>query len=360
RRADRAQSRPDSQFAFMPTPMEIAGGSLTPQPVPPAPAPLPVRSLGPSKRWSGRVELSHSASELDSVGALLEKVGKKQHRGLSQVLSSHSFVGLADAQRALLQHGTRLFLVDLRALSEDLFYQVALRGFGSFARLAMDPPLRLKDLALLALELETRSGTWTAGAAEGSAEEVAALLERLLEQKAALLEDHFGIVIRDGMLEALPQLLPHYVPAPDNLPAFALALGRDVVWDGELECFDSLCKALARLFAWSPTSAPDAATRARDASEKEPDPTDVQTPSLSHPVELDALQEAEAPPPGPDPSQPKPGTESAQDEAAAWTVAHVLLPSLRASLKPPRHRATDGSVVELTRLERLYRVFERC
>jgi len=38
----------------------------------------------------------------------------------------------------------------------------------------------------------------------------------------------------------------------------------------------------------------------------------------------------------------------------------VLFPAMRSFLKPSRARAKDGSVVELTRLERLYKVFERC
>ena len=38
----------------------------------------------------------------------------------------------------------------------------------------------------------------------------------------------------------------------------------------------------------------------------------------------------------------------------------VLLPAMRIFLKPSQARATDGTIIELTRLEKLYRVFERC
>jgi DNA mismatch repair protein Mlh1 C-terminus len=38
----------------------------------------------------------------------------------------------------------------------------------------------------------------------------------------------------------------------------------------------------------------------------------------------------------------------------------VVLPAMRSFLVPGRERATDGSVVELTRLEQLYKIFERC
>lgn len=38
----------------------------------------------------------------------------------------------------------------------------------------------------------------------------------------------------------------------------------------------------------------------------------------------------------------------------------VIFPALRLFLKPGRQLASDGSFVELTRLEKLYRIFERC
>ena len=42
-----------------------------------------------------------------------------------------------------------------------------------------------------------------------------------------------------------------------------------------------------------------------------------------------------------------------------WLL-QVVFPAMRVFLKPGRSRATDGSIVELTRLEKLYRIFERC
>ena len=43
--------------------------------------------------------------------------------GLSEVLRRHTYVGMADETLALLQHGTRLYLLNVAALSKDMFYQ---------------------------------------------------------------------------------------------------------------------------------------------------------------------------------------------------------------------------------------------
>lgn len=45
--------------------------------------------------------------------------------GLTEMLRGHTYVGMADDTLALVQGGTRLFLLDVTALSRDLFYQQA-------------------------------------------------------------------------------------------------------------------------------------------------------------------------------------------------------------------------------------------
>jgi DNA mismatch repair protein MLH1 len=43
-----------------------------------------------------------------------------------------------------------------------------------------------------------------------------------------------------------------------------------------------------------------------------------------------------------------------------WVARHVVLPAMKALLRPRPCRANDGSLLLLTSMERLYRVFERC
>lgn len=66
----------------------------------------------------------------------------------------------ADAGLALLQHGTRLYLADAAALSADMFYQQALRRFGAFERVTLQPPAPLAALLAMALEVEEAAGRW--------------------------------------------------------------------------------------------------------------------------------------------------------------------------------------------------------
>lgn len=43
-----------------------------------------------------------------------------------------------------------------------------------------------------------------------------------------------------------------------------------------------------------------------------------------------------------------------------WLLRHVVMPAVKYMYRPPKARARDGSVLLLTSMEKLYRVFERC
>lgn len=74
----------------------------------------------------------------------------------------------------------------------------ALRRFGTFRRIRLDPPLPVEGLVTAALEAQEALGLWADSPETGTKAEVAALLLQLLRQKAGLLEESFGIAIDAG------------------------------------------------------------------------------------------------------------------------------------------------------------------
>ncbi len=62
---------------------------------------------------------------------------------------------------------------------------------------------------------------------DGSKEEVAPLIQQLLQDKAVLLQECFGIQVGADL---------------DRLPHFVLQLARDVDWEDEKQCFKGLAQ----------------------------------------------------------------------------------------------------------------------
>ncbi|KAL4433570.1 hypothetical protein ABPG75_000011 [Micractinium tetrahymenae] len=318
-------------FELMPTPMEIAGATRAGLPLPASEHQRQAQFRAPLRQQRD----AGSSSNLAAVHALLTEAESRPHAGLYTILRSYTFVGMAHAGLAFVQHGTRLYLLDVQRLSADMFYQQVLRRFGTFRRIQIRPPLLLEGLVLAALEAQEVLGRWHDATETGTKHEVAGLLLQLLRQKAGMLSEYFSIdITEDGCLASLPQLIEQYVPRMDRLPAFVLALGQDVEWTEEKACFQGLAQALAELYCVQPTIA-EAVAEARGRED------DIC-------VEGDCA------------AQCKHSTPTGEQRQQEWTLQHVLLPALRLFLVPSRQRASDGSVVELTRLETLYRIFERC
>ena len=43
-----------------------------------------------------------------------------------------------------------------------------------------------------------------------------------------------------------------------------------------------------------------------------------------------------------------------------WTIEHVIFPAIKKDLIAPKAMAEDGTVLQLTDVKDLYKVFERC
>ncbi|MCI4376671.1 hypothetical protein PGIGA_G00191060 [Pangasianodon gigas] len=248
---------------------------------------------------------------LTSVKELRNEITEQAHKGLQEILHNHSFVGCVNPQWSLVQHHTKLYLLNNTKLSQELFYQILMYDFGNFGVLWLSNPAPLYDLAILALDSEESGWTEEDGPKEGLAQYIVDFLKK----KAEMLEDYFSMKIdEEGNLTALPLLLDNYSPAMEGLPLFILRLATEVNWDSEKDCFHDFSKECSYLYS----------------------------------IRKEYTLEPEA------------GTDLAEAEASwQWKVEHILFKALR-SLIPPKHCSEDGSVLHIANLPDLYKVFERC
>jgi DNA mismatch repair protein MLH1 len=317
--------------------------------------------------------------------------------GLTGLVRQHVFVGLADeaGEWGLLQSGTRLYLAALGPLSRDLFELQGLRRWGRCPAAALAEPLPLEGLAAAGLALEEAAGRWqvrvcypfVAGAgpklewvrpaplnlsprrdlppflvrppsqpSDGPIPELARLAAQALSMRAPVLA-RLGVVVDDqGRLATLPVLLNGYSPDPSRLPDLILALVRDVPWEeGEeaREVVEGVVAAVAMLFALAPLE-----REVERGASSGYGGDGGQSAGLEMTRGAEAMQlDGPARDAGPCHASLAPHRRLAERE---WVARHVVLPAMKALLRPRPCRANDGSLLLLTSMERLYRVFERC
>ncbi|KAG9043599.1 DNA mismatch repair protein [Tulasnella sp. UAMH 9824] len=314
---------------------------------PSAPAPPASRSTPtenePSSSSSNKVKnrgavgeiIQESQTTLVSINELRGDVVKKRHGGLvalltrktfeadavanagfGEIVEKHTFVGVVDLKLSLslIQHSTKLYLVNHGSLAEEMFYQLALRQFGNFSRIKLEPPPPIRHLIKLAVDAEgdkvKESGM--------SPEEVTDEIAKLIAERAELLDEYFSIKLNEktGELESIPSLLKEYTPNLDRLPQFLMRLGPEVNWADEKGCFETLLREVAYFHRPGPIESF----------------IDVETSDDDN---------------------------EGDDKVAKWQIEHVLFPSMRKWLSPPR-RLLEKDVVQVADLPDLYRIFERC
>ncbi|ODN92837.1 DNA mismatch repair protein MLH1 [Cryptococcus wingfieldii CBS 7118] len=288
-----------------------------------------------SSKGKGK-EIEESVCEFTSIQALRKAVLKNASSELHEILSRHAFVGQVSSQLtlSLIQHATKLFLVNHAALADEHFYQLALRQFGAFNRIKLEPQPNLRELLTLAVEDE--EGLGDAGL---SKEDVVDYTTNLLVERAEMLDEYFSLLLNpssdattpDATIETLPLILRGYTPNLDRLPHFLLCIATRVNWDDERECFETFLRELA--FFYSPRPFSDAVEDTGEGGEEDAGPTEEE---LSH---------------------------------QTWQLEHVLFPNFRRYTAWPKSLVgggglgkggAGGAIQQVANLPDLFRIFERC
>ncbi|EED23272.1 DNA mismatch repair protein Mlh1, putative [Talaromyces stipitatus ATCC 10500] len=300
---------------------------------------------------------------LTSVKRLRATVRSEMHNGLTELFSTHTYVGLVDERRRIVavQSGVKLYLVDYGMICNEFFYQIGLTDFGNFGVIKLDPPPKLIDLMQLGAEIErsehyttnhpstVEGGTTQSSSQNDEMEEIfqkaPEIVSQTLIDRRDMLDEYFSMKISDeGELLTIPLLLRGYVPSLAKLPRFLLRLGPYVNWTSEGECFRTFLRELAAFYT----------------PEQLPPP-----PSQPRKPEIASSQEGEDETATPTSQEQSQGRETREEDSITTRrsqlirmLEHVLFPSIRARMVATN--ALLGGVVEVADLKGLYRVFERC
>lgn len=200
-------------------------------------------------------------------------------------------------------------MFDHGALSRQLFYQLSIRRFGEHTAIVLRTPVKIFDFVMEALQL--KENDYSEG--DGDMSEICKAVVEFLMTKRDLLMDYFSIEISiDGStLLSIPELLVGYTPCPIYLPTFLLRLATVVDWESEKDCFQEVAQELATFYSRLPL---DDADDFRHLS-----------------------------------------------SSAKTIVQNIFVPAYKQLLIPQRSLMEDRtSIIEVTSLEKLYKVFERC
>jgi DNA mismatch repair protein MLH1 len=268
------------------------------------------------------------ACRLTSVKELRAEVRDAMHNELTDIISTHTFVGIVDEQKRIvaIQGGVKLFLVDYGMLCNEYFYQVGLTDFANYGTIRFNPPLPLEDLLRVGVEQEKQNSGDAVD--EVDWDEVVESVQEMIIGKAALLQEYFNMEITpEGELCSIPLLMKGYTPSMAKLPQFLLRLGPYVNWNEEKGCFQTLLRELASFYV--PESLPLPPSVVSDPNDK----------GKQKVIEEDH-------------------EVAARRANVREAIEHVIFPACKARLV-----ATKGllrGVMEIANLKGLYRVFERC
>ncbi|KAF8526511.1 DNA mismatch repair protein MutL [Hysterangium stoloniferum] len=267
-------------------------------------------TISKSDKASRMKDIKESDCILTSVRNLRADVIRGRHEGLTEILEKHVFVGIVDLHKclSLVQHATKLYLINHGSLAEELFYQLGLRQFGNFGRFRLDPPAPMRTLISLAVETEDeieQNGL--------EKDKVIDAILQILTSRREMLNEYFSMSMNaEDELESLPLLLQDYSPNLDKLPLFLMRLGPQVNWTNERECFDTFLRELAFFHVPGPLL-----------------PT-----SINH-------------------------QDQTSEKSERWQIQHVVFPAMRKYLNAPKS-LLERDVVQVASLPDLYKVFERC
>lgn len=193
--------------------------------------------------------------KLRSIVDLRNQVAKEKTKNSLSTIKDSIFVGVFDHERALIQHETRLYAINLKAYLKEQYYQFYLFDFGNFPPIEILPPGN-KIKFLIDTYLDDIKKHENDKFEKLKYQTTQSIIDLILKH-AAMLEDYLTLKLNEEEIISIPCVIPDEIPNLVFLGRFLVDLVNEVDYSDERECFRMMGRVLAEFYSEPPANLKD-------------------------------------------------------------------------------------------------------
>lgn len=190
--------------------------------------------------------------KLRSIHELRDQVALEKSTDNIKTIKNSVFVGLFDHDRALIQHDTKLYAINLKAYLKEQLYQFYLFDFGNFPPIEILPPGNkiLFMIETYLKDIQKHEPTVFNSLTFQTPESV---ISKLLSH-SGMLQDYLSLEFTRNEVFTIPCIIPDHVPNLTFLGRFFVDLANKVDYSEERECFHKMGRVVADFYSEPPAN----------------------------------------------------------------------------------------------------------
>ncbi|SOV15568.1 DNA mismatch repair protein MLH [Plasmodium sp. gorilla clade G2] len=189
------------------------------------------------------------ADEISSIKKLKMICEEKEKKELTECLKNSIYVGPVDNMHSLIQYKEKLLLIKMPLIIKEVTYQSILNRLGKIPPFQFEPPIPLYDLLLVAVNNSYSGFYENPNYANKNIEIVCNELEQIFYTYNEMYSDYFSIIIEDGCIVTFPACCGEYFPGQEFLPFLFLRLATQIDYSKEINCINGICYLLANFYS---------------------------------------------------------------------------------------------------------------
>ncbi|SBS83513.1 DNA mismatch repair protein MLH, putative (MLH) [Plasmodium ovale curtisi] len=187
--------------------------------------------------------------DVSSIGKLKKICEEKEKKELTECLKNSVYVGPVDNMHSLIQYKEKLLMIKMPLIIKEITYQSILHRIGRIPPFKFDPPIPIYDLLVVAVNNSYSGYFENPDYVNKSIERICNEFEQTFYLYEEMYADYFSLIIEEGCIVTFPACCGEYFPGQEFLPLLFLRLATQIDYEKEINCINGICYLLANFYS---------------------------------------------------------------------------------------------------------------